>query len=625
MKKNLLLLLFISFFVSQNLDAQCVCTDCPNETYIPGPEVASIISTINVSTTGVDDLGANPLVSVDIDLHHTWLGDVSMSLVSPSGLHYGIMGDDGNAVGQCGSPDDGAVFTLVPGNFMPLTEGVSYGDVCNGVENCIEGEWTLACGAGAENIHNGAVPAPNCDLDDYNVAGHPVSGEWTLYVNCVCNIEFGSILNNWGINFADPDDIVCEEDNGGGNEGDPIVIETDIFVGETGIACLPEITDVVDLCPEEQEFSVEFTFDAPCVVYTGIASGTDTLCIMVTDEFGNSVQATIIVNVVAMPQPYVWAGDANNDGIVNTLDALYIGLGYGATGVPRENASEIWQPEYAVYWGEQTQVSDVDYKFFDTNGDGEINAADMNAVVQNYGQTHDDNLSIFEPFVYQNELISLSAEPIEAAQGETVSIPLTLNTLNGYVMTGLAFDVVLDPAVFDLSTVNFTNDGEIFEGSVAMSVLEGNVLHAAMTQTDGMSSPSQGVVGHLTAQVRSDAPAAGVALTLEVLTLMNTAEVAFPLAAPTEVTASVTTGTDNSWLHGISVYPQPASAELFVQTGDLEVNEISLYTATGRLVSVQKTTGALTVFNTSDFAEGVYLLSFTSAEGTAMRKVVLAR
>jgi len=154
MKKSLLLLLFACFFIGQNLSAQCECVDCPNETYVMGEIVASIASTITVETTGTDDLGANPLVSVDIDLHHTWLGDVSMSLVSPSGLHYALMGDEGNAVGQCGSPANGANFTFVPGTAMPLTTGQSYADVCNGTVNCIEGDWTLACGLGAQTKSN---------------------------------------------------------------------------------------------------------------------------------------------------------------------------------------------------------------------------------------------------------------------------------------------------------------------------------------------------------------------------------------------------------------------------------------------------------------------------------------
>ena len=625
MKKSLLLLLFACFFIGQNLSAQCECIDCPNDTYVMGDFVNSISSTITVETTGTDDLGANPLVSVDIDLHHTWLGDVSMSLVSPAGVHYALMGDEGNAQGQCGAPANGANFTFIPGTTMPLTTGQSYADVCNGSVNCIEGNWTLACGLGAADIHNGSVPSPNCDLNDFNVAGNTVSGEWTLYVNCVCNAEFGSYLNNWGLNFQNPDEIECEDAPDNPGEGEPIVIETTIFVGETGVACLPIMVDITDLCPEEDEQSVVWTFNGECVTYEGVSAGTDTLCVLVIDDLGNVVQATVIVNVIPMPQPNIWAGDGNNDGIVNAEDLLYIGLGYGATGPARADATTDWGAEYAFYWGEETQVSNIDFKFFDSNGDGTINEADAAAITANFGQTHTDNLTEFSPFVYNSEMITMTADAIETAQGDMVNLPITLNTINGFVMTGVAFDITLDANMFDLSTVDFVANGEVFANNVSVAILEGNVLHVAVTQTDGFGSPAQGVVGSLVAQVKSDATPSADALILQGVSVMNTAEVAFPVDVPTPVGASVTTGVDNTWANGIGIYPQPASSQLFIQAGTTDLTNITLYDAAGRVVLTNNSPSALTRINTSSFENGIYMLSLESAEGTAMKKVVVMK
>lgn len=627
MKKNLLLLLFACLFFGQNLSAQCECTDCPNENYVMGEVVASIASTITVGTAGTDDLAANPLVSVDIDIHHDWLGDVSVSLVSPSGLHYSLMGDEGNAVGQCGAPANGAVFTFVPGNFNPLTTGQSYADICNGTDNCIEGDWTLACGAGAENIHNGAVPSPNCDLNDFNVAGHSVSGTWTLYVNCVCNAEFGSFLNNWGLNFQNEDEIECEEGDGGtgGGDGQPIVIETDIFVGETGVACLPSIDDVTDLCPEEDGTSVEFTFEAPCVTYLGVAPGTDTLCLLVTDEDGNTIEVTIIVNVIPMPAPNVWPGDSNHDGVVNTTDLLYLSAGYGATGPARVNASQDWGAEYAYYWEEETQVSHVNYKFLDTDGNGVIDQNDATAIKQNYGLTHSDNSIAFSPFVYGSEAVSVTAESISATQGSVVNIPITLHTVNAFVLTGVAFDVTLDEDVFDLSTVSFTADGEVFTENVSMHILEENILHVAVAEADDFGSPGQGTVGTLTVQIKEGALPSSTALSLQGVAVMNSAEVAFPMAEPTFTEVSVTTSTEETWADAVRVYPQPASNELYIQSGSSDTEEVTLFDTAGKMLLTQKTATNLTVLDISGLDNGVYLLSLQGAEGTAVKKVVVTR
>jgi len=338
---------------------------------------------------------------------------------------------------------------------------------------------------------------------------------------------------------------------------------------------------------------------------------------------GNAIQATIIVNVIPMPQPFMWSGDGNNDGVVSAEDLLYIGLGYGATGPARENATENWGAEYAFYWGEQTQVSDVDYKFFDSNGDGTINEAGAEAIVANFGQTHNDNLTQFSPFVYDSEMITMTAETIEAVSGDMVNVPITLNTVNGFVMTGVAFDITLDADVFDLSTVDFVADGEIFTENMSVAILEGNVLHVAVTQKDGFGSPAQGVVGSLIAQVNTGANTNSAALMLEGVSVMNTAEVAFPVDVPTPVTASVTTSTDNTWANGIQVYPQPATNELYIQSGSTELTNVTLYDAAGRVVLRNDNPSTLTTIRTADFKNDIYMLSLESAEGTAMKKVVI--
>lgn len=632
MKKIVLLFLFSCLIIGTNLQAQCECTDCPNANYVMGDEVASIASQITVATTGVDDLAINPLVSVNIDLHHDWLGDVSMSLVSPSGLHYALMGDDGNAQGECGAPAYGAVFTLVPGTANPLTPGLSYAEICNGTEYCIEGDWTLACGMGAMNIHNGSSPAPNCDLNDFNVAGHTVSGVWTLYVNCVCNAEFGSYLNNWGLNFQNEEEIECEEPTDPGTGGENIVIETTIFVGESGIACLPAIVEIINLCPEEEQ-NVAFNFDPPCVTYTGLTPGVDTLCILVEDEFGNTVEATIIVNVLVNPQPFVRPGDANNDGIVNSSDLLHIGIAFGATGIPRENASGLFEPQFATYWQEETQVSHVDYKFIDSNGDGLIGSADVQAIVQNYGLTHNENPNVFEPFIYENELLRITAEAVTGTQGSAVNIPISIQTVNGFLMSGIAFDAILNPEVFDLSSAEFYGFSEVFGSDsnefIELSVIEGNTLHVAISHNDDFGTSSQGTIGTLSIDLLPNASTnIANALSLQAVKIMNAAEVAYPIGEPTDVSVTVigdTVSTNNTWVNQIKVYPQPASSELHIDSGSYALKGVTLYDATGKMMQQIATTGDLTSINTSNYKNGVYLLALRSAEGTAMRKIVLLK
>ena len=47
---------------------------------------------------------------------------------------------------------------------------------------------------------SGAVQAPNCDLNDFNVPGHQANGIWTLTINDICGADVG-FLHDWSLGF----------------------------------------------------------------------------------------------------------------------------------------------------------------------------------------------------------------------------------------------------------------------------------------------------------------------------------------------------------------------------------------------------------------------------------------
>ncbi len=86
----------------------------------------------------------------------------------------------------------------------------------------------------------------------------------------------------------------------------------------------------------------------------------------------------------------VWPGDANRDGIVNYLDVLEIGTGFGANGLHRSNSDIKWHSNNVNDWSRQT-YNNINYKHLDCNGDGNIDAADNFVIEANYGKTrHSD-------------------------------------------------------------------------------------------------------------------------------------------------------------------------------------------------------------------------------------------
>lgn len=87
----------------------------------------------------------------------------------------------------------------------------------------------------------------------------------------------------------------------------------------------------------------------------------------------------------------VWPGDTNNNGIVNGVDALYIGLGFGTTGAAREDEEADWNPQDAPSPWLQSFPNGLNYFYADCNGDGIIDEDDLTeAVFENFLETQEE-------------------------------------------------------------------------------------------------------------------------------------------------------------------------------------------------------------------------------------------
>ena len=60
--------------------------------------------------------------------------------------------------------------------------------------------------------------------------------------------------------------------------------------------------------------------------------------------------AICLCSEIGWSQLLVWPGDANNDGIVNNLDLLNLGLGFGRQGNPRDTISITWRQWQVQPW-----------------------------------------------------------------------------------------------------------------------------------------------------------------------------------------------------------------------------------------------------------------------------------
>ncbi|MFN6038774.1 MAG: hypothetical protein ACK452_09940, partial [Bacteroidota bacterium] len=159
----------------------------------------------------------------------------------------------------------------------------------------------------------------------------------------------------------------------------------------------------------------------------------------------------------------IWPGDANDDLIVDNLDALEIGLGNGISGNARTNTGINWNGYASYPWGSTTNGISDD-KHIDCDGNGIIDLADTNAIVLNYGLSRPASR-----FGKTNEIKTSGGNPIlkidivqdTITAGGIGNIKLTLGdsiypTINFY---GIAFTLNFDTSIVDPASFRINSNG----------------------------------------------------------------------------------------------------------------------------------------------------------------------
>ncbi len=138
------------------------------------------------------------------------------------------------------------------------------------------------------------------------------------------------------------------------------------------------------------------------LIYTpnpGVAGVTDEFEVEYCVSTANcpTAQIKIDVNILDIDPPAshfcvqdhcIWAGDANNDGVVSMEDLLPLGLAMGEVGYKRDQPNlDDWYGQYGDDW-QQPYNLPCNLKFTDTDGDGIIAAEDTLAISRFYLNKH---------------------------------------------------------------------------------------------------------------------------------------------------------------------------------------------------------------------------------------------
>ncbi len=191
------------------------------------------------------------------------------------------------------------------------------------------------------------------------------------------------------------------------------------------------------------------------------------------------------------PAP-VWPGDFNTDGIADIQDLLYWGIASGFTGATRPNASFAWSAQDCPDWS--SSVNGINSKHQDGDGDGTVNTNDLNALIQNYGNTHN-----IAPLAYGTGAIQYRLELVSSVpSGSTVT-----NTYDLYVESpsgvpvsthGLACSLDFDDLPVVSTSVDVSNSSLMPDEHIDIYLSTQNRLDLALTRTDQNNQTLDGPV-----------------------------------------------------------------------------------------------------------------------------------
>ncbi len=86
----------------------------------------------------------------------------------------------------------------------------------------------------------------------------------------------------------------------------------------------------------------------------------------------------------------VYPGDADNNGVVNALDILPIGIYFLDEGAARTSLSYAWEAKEAIAWAEPAAT------YADANGDGTVDERDVIGIGINWGNSHNNAANSYE-------------------------------------------------------------------------------------------------------------------------------------------------------------------------------------------------------------------------------------
>lgn len=334
---------------------------------------------------------------------------------------------------------------------------------------------------------------------------------------------------------------------------------------------------------------------------------------------------------------FVWPGDANNDGIVNNLDVLFVGNAFSKQGNARDILQIDWQQTEVIKWNDSLSTG-LNLGYADCSGNGFVNIEDVIAIEQNYGETNSNfNGLSFLNGNTSDPLLTVVASDSFWLPGEAVSLTVFLNQTNLDSIYNIAFTLNYDTILIQEATVSLLPHPQFGGGGRQPIFVQKNYENSGFVEFGISRTNNNNHAGSLaiaTASMiiednligKSFLDVAG-AFHLSNIRMHNKDLQEIPVMGDTVSAKIVTSISEKKLAQQTSIYPIPANDKLFVDfKKEIEINDIQLIDMNGINIPADfSVVGNSVMLNLATIVKGVYILKLITVNGVLHQKILIEK
>lgn len=343
----------------------------------------------------------------------------------------------------------------------------------------------------------------------------------------------------------------------------------------------------------------------------------------------------------------VFPGDANNDGVVNNLDILYIGYAYGSIGPSRDLEGTDFTPSSITLFWDRNFSDALNFVYADADGDGFVGDEDFLAVATNYGLESDVIMPVPVEFPVGTPGVDplLSFEISElifpVSAGAEISVPILLGdeTIPVQSFNGIAFTIVFDTAAISDVQLSFENSWTLSrENAFGFQYRQAgdNHLDATITRLGPDVLAGKGKVATLSVVIeenlidflRGRKDSINTIVKFEKVLMVDNAfqpqpvvtdSIQFKIFYP-----AVVSSTPPGIVPHANIFPNPVATDLFIEcTSALHRFEIYDIMGTKRLEGFTDNGVHFAQINCRALSHGTYFLKLYTQNGFFAQKIVV--